>query len=87
MAEALEEYKAKYEQSPAVALLEKDPKFKEAAEKLAAKLLHAMMEAGRGRMVHRREKQSPMLFRAACVLLDRAGVGVGMGTRSCWLMT
>jgi sulfur relay (sulfurtransferase) DsrC/TusE family protein len=87
LVKALEEYKAKYEQSPGVVLLEKDPKFKEAAEKLAAKLLHAMMEAGRGRMVHRRERQSPVLFRAACVLLDRAGVGLGMGPRGCWLMT
>jgi hypothetical protein len=84
---ALEEYGAKYEQSPVVALLAEDPKFKAAAEKLAAKLLHAMMKAGRGQMVHRRDKQSPVLFHAACVLLARACVGLGMGTRGCWLTT
>lgn len=53
-------------------LLATQPEFAAAAEALAQKLAHALLENG-GSTVKRRPKQSIALFEAACVLLARAG--------------
>lgn len=61
---------------PAVALLNSDPAFAEAATKLSEMLAHAFLENPKARLRRRKKSQSVMLWTAACILLGRAGVGV-----------
>lgn len=60
---------------PTIDKLLKDPAFREAAEKLAQKLAHALLERPT-RMLKRRKKQSRSLWVAACRLLWLADVPV-----------
>jgi hypothetical protein len=57
------------------ALLKDDAAFKAAAEKLAEKLAHALLENDGG-LVWRRKNQSPALFKAAGVIVASSGVDV-----------
>ena len=59
-----------------------DKGFRLAAEALSQKLAHALLESPTVTRVRRREKQSPMLFKAACSLLGR---GVRFNLNEAWV--
>jgi hypothetical protein len=76
--EAPVDYKAQltsFHKSRTVRLLETDEGFAKAAEELAQKLSHAFL-VNPFAQLKRRKGQSPVLWEAACLLIERAGVVV-----------